>query len=252
MTDELKHRLELLVPRPGDDEIEAALRSITRQARRQRRTLAAVGIAAATTTVLGAVALLDRDPGHERDVTTEPESAAPAQTGPPADCETKTTTTTTTTTSTTLGTPGGPLYSAWDLREYLRTTVGDVVGGVHGDETTDTLIIGVLPGGRPAVEAAKRDFDATSPVPSPPVRYVEAANSLNRLDTLNARALSAWDQFQDAGGPQINSLGIDDPSNTVAVGLQENTPANQAAILDAICAAPSEVSFTQEDAVAAL
>jgi hypothetical protein len=249
MTDDLKRELELLVAAPGDDEIEAALRSITRQARRQRRTLAAVGIAAATTTVLGGVALLDRGPGQ--DVTTEPGTVAPASTPPAADCGIVDPPPSTST-STTLPTPGGLLYSAWELREHLRTTVGDVLGGVYGDGTTDTLVIGVLPGGRPAVEAAKRDFDATSPVPSPPVRYVEVANSLDRLETLDARVLAAWSGLPEDERPNITSFGIDDPSNTLAIGLEEDTPANRAAVLAIICATPSEVSFSQEAPISAL
>jgi len=60
MNDPLEHRLQLLVPEPGHDEVDAALRSVLRRSRRQRRTMAAVGIAAATTTVVGAVALVDR------------------------------------------------------------------------------------------------------------------------------------------------------------------------------------------------
>jgi len=241
VTDDLKRQLELRLPMPDDDQVEAALRSITRQARRQRRVVAAAGIAAAATTVVGAVALLDRD--HEPDVAIDPGGVAPGPTTPPADCEIVAPPT-----STTLATPGGPLYPAWELREHLRTTVGEFVGGVYGDGTTDTLIVGVLPGGRTAVEAAKRDFDATTSVPSPPVRFVEVANSLERLETLNARALGA----EDADGPDINSVGIDDASNTLAVGLQENTPANRAAVLEAICATPSEVSFSQQDPVSAL
>jgi len=249
MTDELKRRLELLVPGPGDDEIEAVLRSITRHARRERRTLAVVGIAAATTTVLGAVAVLDRGDGREQDVATGQGSVASEPSPPAAECGIADPPMST---STTLATPGGPLYSAWELREHLRSTVGDVVGGVYGDGTTGALVIGVLPGGRPAVEAAKRDFDATSSVPSPSVRYVEVANSLNRLETLNARALRAWTEPEEAGGPGINSVGIDDSSNTLSVGLQDNTPTNRAAVLETICATPSEVSFSQQDPVSAL
>jgi hypothetical protein len=247
VTDEMKRQLELRLPMPDDDQVEAALRSITRQARRQRRALAAAGIAAATTTVLGAVALLDRD--DEPDVATDPAGDAPGHAAPPADCGTVAPPTSTST-STTLATPDGPLFPTWELREHLRTTVGDVVGGVYGDGTTDTLVIGILPGGRSAVEAAMRDFDATTSVPSPPLLFVEVANSLERLETLNARALGA--ELDASGGPDINSLGIDDSSNTLAVGLQENTPANRAAVLEAICATPSEVSFSQQDPVAAL
>jgi hypothetical protein len=83
MNDPLERRLQLLVPEPGHDEIDAALRSVLRRSRRQRRTLAAVGIAAATTTVVGAVALVDR--AHEGDGPGDPDVAmSPSTDGQPS------------------------------------------------------------------------------------------------------------------------------------------------------------------------
>ena len=68
MTDTLKHQLGRLVDEPTHDEVEAVLRSILARHRRQRRALAVAGVAAATTTVIGAVALFDRagtEPGPD-------------------------------------------------------------------------------------------------------------------------------------------------------------------------------------------
>jgi hypothetical protein len=66
MTDTLKHQLGQLVDEPTHDEVDAALRSILARHRRQRRALAVAGVAAATTTVIGAVALFDRsDPAPD-------------------------------------------------------------------------------------------------------------------------------------------------------------------------------------------
>ena len=60
MNDSLERLLTTLVPEPGDDETEAALRSVLRRSRRQVRTRAVVGVAAATATVVGTVALIQR------------------------------------------------------------------------------------------------------------------------------------------------------------------------------------------------
>lgn len=82
MNDPLEPRLQLLVAEPGHDEVEAALRSVLRRSRRQRRSLAAVGIAAATTTVVGAVALADR--AGDGGGTGDPDVAMSSSTDPPS------------------------------------------------------------------------------------------------------------------------------------------------------------------------
>jgi len=93
----------------------------------------------------------------------------------------------------------------------------------------------------------RSNLRGADPGPSPPTRYVEAANSVDRLEALNDRANRVLAVVGDADLPAVTSLGIDDPSNTLAIGLLEDTQAHRAAVLEALCASPSEVSFTQED-----
>jgi hypothetical protein len=71
MNDLWKQQLGMLAELPTDDEVEAALRSVTAGSRR-RKALATVGVAAATTAVVGAAVLVTRASDSDDDVSTGP------------------------------------------------------------------------------------------------------------------------------------------------------------------------------------
>lgn len=141
-------------------------------------------------------------------------------------------------------------FDGWGLRESLRKTQGDAFGGLYAEG--GNLILAATGGSGPAVSASAAAFAKDSArtagltrAAAPPIRIREVANSLNRLQTVEAALLAAPGLF-DADGP-VNLVGIDDSSNTVRVGLDADTPANRAAVLKAAGAAPTEVSFRRED-----
>jgi hypothetical protein len=143
--------------------------------------------------------------------------------------------------------PVGP-YDTWGLRESLRQTQGGVFGGLYtaGD---GSLVVTATRGHGSTVAASKAAFEAagSGAAASPQYRIVEVGNSLSRLEDVEKAVLDAPGLF-DADGP-VNLAAIDDASNTVLVGLVDDTPASRAAVYAATGAAPTELSFQRQEPV---
>jgi hypothetical protein len=141
----------------------------------------------------------------------------------------------------------GP-YDAWGLREYLRQTQPDTFGGLYG-AGDGSLIITATPGNAATVTGARAAFDAkqtgvnarTAPAMH---RVAEVANTMRRLESLESAALSAFDTKS-----AVTMIVVDDRTNSLRIGLDNDTPDTRAAVLKALSASKTEVTFQKQEVV---
>ena len=142
------------------------------------------------------------------------------------------------------------VYDAWGLRESLRQSNGGTFAGLYAADD-GSLVLATTKGNAPAVEASKAAFERrraglTVMAAAPKHRVVEVATSLDRLEAVQQKVLDAPGLF-DADGP-VTMVAVDDPTNTVLIGLTADTQDFRAIVLAATGAAPAELSFEEQEA----
>lgn len=142
-------------------------------------------------------------------------------------------------------------YDSWGLRESLRQSHGDAFGGLYFDDK-GALVLAATPGSTSTLTASMTAFEstrraATAMAAAPRHRFVEVTNGIGRLEALKQAVLDAPGLF--GGDGPVHAAGVDDRSNTLRIGLTADTPDNRAAVIRAIGARPTEVSFRVQEPV---
>ncbi len=145
----------------------------------------------------------------------------------------------------------GQPFDAWELRERLAKKLRSRFGGLHGDG--DAIVVSTTSDGasleaRSEVAAAQAASDTDDP---PVVDYRVVRNSFVRLARLDKRLQRATRGLEEAG-VDVTAIELDDSANRLVVGLADDSPAAEEAVLRTLRATREEIVFETQAPVPAL